>query len=156
MIEVDVPGWKRLRLSALVLDVNGVVAMDGKLLPAVTGRIRTLRTLLDVHLLSADTHSSLDEIARALEVSAGRVEAGEEASQKAALVQRLGSDRVVAIGNGANDVAMLREADLGVAVLGHEGLASVALAASDVLVGSVHEGLDLLLQPKRLMATLRR
>jgi soluble P-type ATPase len=70
-------------------------------------------------------------------------------------VRALGPSGVTAIGNGANDVGMLREAELGIAVLGHEGLAREAAEAADVLVASVHGALDLLLRPKRLLATLR-
>jgi soluble P-type ATPase len=49
---------------------------------------------------------------------------------------------------------MLREAALGVAVLGPEGLAVRALAAADVVVASI-DALVLLRSPKRLIATLR-
>jgi len=62
---------------------------------------------------------------------------------------------VVAIGNGANDAAMLQEAALGIAVLGPEGLAAEALLAADVVVASIEDALDLLLRPHRLVATLR-
>lgn len=155
-IVLDVPGWRRLHLTALVLDVNGVLALDGHLLPAVPGRIAELRRVLAVYLLSADTHGRLDEVAAALEIEARRLRPGGEAEQKAEFVRNLGPDSIAAIGNGANDVGMLREAGLGIAVLGHEGAAVVALQAADVLVGSVHEALDLLLRPARLVATLRR
>jgi soluble P-type ATPase len=60
------------------------------------------------------------------------------------------------VGNGANDVDMLAEAALGIAVLGSEGLAVPALIAADVLAASIDEALELLLNPKRLVATLRR
>ncbi len=63
---------------------------------------------------------------------------------------------MAAVGNGANDVEMLREAELGIAVLGYEGLAKGAADAADILVTSVHDALDLLLRPTRLLATLRR
>jgi hypothetical protein len=41
-------------------------------------------------------------------------------------------------------------------VLGPEGLAVSALIAADVLAASIDEALELLLNPKRLVATLRR
>lgn len=157
MIDVEIPGWKRLHLSLLVLDVNGVLALDGKVLPSVPRRIEMLRPNLDIHLLSADTYGRLEGLARTLRVDATRLEGGrEEASQKAEFVARRGAETTVAIGNGANDVGMLREAALGIGVLGHEGAASAALLAGEVVVGSIHEALDLLLRPTRLVATLRR
>jgi soluble P-type ATPase len=61
----------------------------------------------------------------------------------------------VAIGNGRNDVNMLAEAALGIAVMGPEGTSSEAVRAADVVVMSINEALDVLLHPERLKATLR-
>jgi P-type E1-E2 ATPase len=85
-----------------------------------------------------------------------RIEAGREAGQKRVLVERLGAERVVAIGNGANDAQMLSAAALGIAILGREGLAVEALQAADLVVGGPEDTFDLLLHPWRLIATLRR
>lgn len=157
MLEIEVPGWKSLELAHLLLDVNGTLTLDGALLPGVAERIERLRAVVAVHLLSADTFGRLEAVAGELRVAATRLRQGEpEAEQKAAFAARLGPESVVAVGNGANDVAMLRSSALGIAVLGPEGLSAEALAASDVVVRSVLDGLDLLLHPRRLVATLRR
>lgn len=156
MIDVDVPGWRHLLLATLVLDLNGTLAVDGKLLP-VHSSIAELSTQLEVCLLSADTHGTLDQAAAELGIRAVRVQqGGGESQQKAQVVTELGADSVVAVGNGANDVGMLEIAGLSIAVLGDEGCAVRALTTSDLLVGSADEALDLLLQPRRLIATLRR
>lgn len=157
MLHVSVPGWRNLHLGHLVLDVNGTLARDGLLLPGVVDRLAALRSTLDVRLLTADTHGRLDEIARDLGVPGTRLRAGEpEAAQKGEYVRQLGPATVVAIGNGANDVAMLREAALSIVVLGPEGLAIDAVWVAHLLVASIGDALDLLLNPKRLVATLRR
>ena len=157
MIELDVPGWRRLRLEHLLLDVNGTIARDGELLAGVAERVAALRELLAVRVLSADTFGRLDEQAGALGIPALRLRAGEsEDAQKAAVVRSLGPASVVAIGNGANDASMLAAAAVGIAVLGPEGLSTRALASADAVVGSIGDALDLLLRPRRLVATLRR
>lgn len=157
MLEVEIPGWGALRLAHLVLDVNGTLALEGRLLPGVAERIGALQPLLEVHLLTADTFGGLEAIATALgPVRAVRLEPGGEREQKGGYVRGLGAGGVVAIGNGTNDAEMLREAALAVAVLGREGLAGAALAAADLLVPSIEDALDLLLHPRRLVATLRR
>lgn len=157
MIEVEIPGWKSLSLQHLVLDVNGTLALDGELIPGVTERIKLLTPLLELHLLSADTFGRLDAIAGSLGVKAVRLQAGEpEEAQKAEFVRALGSAQVVAIGNGANDVQMLAAAALGIAVQGPEGAASDALLAADLVVTSPLDALDLMLNARRLVATLRR
>ncbi len=155
MLEVDIPSRGMLRLEHLVLDVNGTIALDGQLIPAAYERLERLSKTLDLWLVSADTQGTLTELATALRTRWRRLQSGDEATQKAVLVGELGAERVVAIGNGANDAMMLRQAALGIAVLGGEGLAAVCLAAADVVVPSIEAALDLLLYPRRLIATLR-
>jgi len=159
MLEVDIPSRGLLRLEHRVLDVNGTLALDGQLVPGARERLDRLRGTLEVWLVSADTQGTLAELATALQAQARRLpsgdEAAQEAAQKAALVDELGAEQVVAIGNGANDAAMLQRAALGIAVLGGEGLASVCLAAAAVVVPGIRAALDLLLFPHRLIATLR-
>jgi len=157
VIELDVPGYRRLRLEHLALDVNGTLALDGGLLPGVAVRLARLRETLSLHLITADTHGRQAAIDAELHLQAVRLTAGRpEAEQKAAYVRGLGADRVVAIGNGANDALMFREAALAIAVLGPEGLAGVALHEADVLTPDIATALDLLANPRRLAATLRR
>ena len=157
MLEIDIPGWRSLRLEHLVLDVNGTLAVDGRLVDGVAELVRALGSQLTVHLLSADTHGRLDEIVLALEVPATRLRpGGGEAEQKAEFVRQLDAASVAAIGNGANDVEMLRALALSIAVLGGEGLATELLSEADVLVASPVAALGLLSHPRRLVATLRR
>jgi P-type E1-E2 ATPase len=156
MIVVDVLGWRKLELAYLVLDVNGTLAVDGALIDGVAERITALRDSLDICLLTADTHGRSAEAARTLGVRVERIRPGNEAAQKQEFVERLGAEHVVAMGNGANDAGMLRAADLGIAVMGGEGLAVAAIQNADIAVATIADGLDLLLRPNRLLATLRR
>ena len=71
-------------------------------------------------------------------------------------MRSLAAEKVVAIGNGSNDAAMLREAAIGLAVLGPEGLALDAMLAADAVVPDILAGLDMLADPSRLAATLRK
>jgi P-type E1-E2 ATPase len=156
MFEIDIPSRGLLRLEYLVLDLNGTLALDGALIPGVDERLTRLRESLEPWLVSADTQGTLAALTADLGIKAQRLQSGDEAAQKAALVKTLGAERVVAIGNGANDVAMLQQAALGIAVLGGEGLAVECLSAADVAVPDILGALDLLLWPRRLLATLRR
>jgi P-type E1-E2 ATPase len=156
MFEINIPSRGLLRLQYLVLDVNGTIALDGKLLPGVASRLDRLRTILETLLVSADTQGTLSNLAADLKVKAKRLDSGDEAEQKRSIVEQLGAEGVVAVGNGANDALMLRRARLGIAVMAHEGLASECLIASDLIVPSIESALDLLLFPLRLLATLRK
>jgi soluble P-type ATPase len=152
-LAVHIPGRDDLVLHHLVLDLNGTLALDGRILEGIPARLTTLRRHLQLHVLTAGTHGGLEESARILGVPIQRIGTGAE---KRDYVRTLGAAQVVAMGNGANDVLMLAEAALGIAVLGPEGLCAEALRAADVLVADPCAGLDLLLRPDRLVATLRR
>jgi P-type E1-E2 ATPase len=155
MLKIDIPSRGMLPLEHLVLDVNGTIALDGQLVPGVQKRLERLRPALEIWLASADTQGTLAILAANLKVTAISLQPGNEATQKAALVDELGAERVVAIGNGANDAMMLRQAALSIAVLGGEGLATPCLTAADVIAPGMVTALDLLLYPRRLIATLR-
>jgi P-type E1-E2 ATPase len=156
MIEIDVPGWKLLRLSHAVLDVNGTLAVDGRLIDGVPDRLSALRRRLTIHLLTADTHGAQLDIDAQLGLTAHRLAPGGERAQKAEYVNQLGASSVAAIGNGSNDAGMLKAAALSIAVIGREGVSAEAIAAADVVVVGAADALDLLLNARRLIATLRR
>jgi P-type E1-E2 ATPase len=157
---ITIPGRGTYHLAHLVLDVNGTIACGGHLIDDVRERLLGLRESgWQVHWITADTRgrqASLDEQMGWPAVRIQADDAGDEPSEKAAFVRSLGASQVVAIGNGSNDVAMLREAAVGIAVLGSEGLAVDALLAADAVAPGIHAALDLLEDPSRLVATLRR
>jgi P-type E1-E2 ATPase len=151
-LSFDIPGLAPLRLDYLVLDVNGTLTRRATLIDGVDKRIRRLREALDVRLLSADTFGNLDAIAERLRLQADRISRGEE---KRAYLERLGADRCAAIGNGANDEAMLTVARLGIAVVGPEGASATTVRAADLLCRSIVDALDLLLDQDALASTIR-
>ncbi len=155
MIEIGVPLREPLRLQYLILDMNGTVALDGELLPGVRERLAALSQVLEIWLITADTQGTLATVAATLPVKVRPMKPGAGTPQKAALAEQLGAAQVAAIGNGTNDAEMLRRAALGIAVLGPEGLATACANAADVVAPSIEAALDLLLHPRRLIATLR-
>jgi P-type E1-E2 ATPase len=156
MIDLQIPGRGLIQLHYAVFDVNGTLALDGNLIEGVEARIAQLRGKLEVRLITADTHGRQTEIDQRLKFSADRLLPGNERQQKANYVWRLGAFNAVAIGNGANDVEMLKAAAIGIAVIGREGASSEAVAGADIVTLNVIDAIDLLLNPKRLVATLRR
>jgi P-type E1-E2 ATPase len=157
MLSIDIPGRGTLALERLVLDVNGTIAEDGHLIPGVRERISRLARSLEVVMVTADTYGRQSAIDGELGMEAVRLGHGQpEAPQKAELVRKLGAAGVVAIGNGANDAQMLKEAALSIAVLGPEGTSLEALQNADLVARSIIDALELLLHPRRLVATLRQ
>jgi P-type E1-E2 ATPase len=156
MIELNIPGRGNVAIEHLIMDVNGTLAVDGILLDGIAKRIGALRNRLTVHLLTADTHGGQAAIDHLLNLQAVRIQPGDEAGQKAAFVRQLGAERVVAIGQGANDAQMLKAAALGICVMSVEGLAVETLNAADLFMPDILSALDLFDKPLRLIASLRK
>jgi soluble P-type ATPase len=156
MIEIIIPGYKTLRLQHLVLDVNGTIAKDGLLIEGVAELLSELHTKLNLHLVTADTHGRQETIDRILQLKATRISSENQLKAKLDFIERLNPTTVVAMGNGANDTDMLKSAALGIFIIGPEGSAVEALLKADIVAPHIQAGLELLLHPKRLIATLRR
>ena len=156
MIELDIPGRGFIQLEHLVTDVNGTLAKDGRLLEKIAKPLIGLKDRLKIHLVTADTYGKQDNIDIMLGLKAVRLKPENQAEQKAEYVRSLGANKVVAIGNGANDALMLKEAAIGLAVMGDEGLSVAALMAADIFIHSTLDALYLLEFPTRLVATLRK
>jgi len=155
MISIDIPGLRNLELDHLVLDFNGTLAADGELLDGLAHRLALLANVLAVHVITGNTYGDAREQLGECVADVVCLPPTGQAAAKRDYVTGLGGERVVAIGNGRNDALMLEQAALGIAVLGTEGLATEALRAADVVVRQPADALDLLLHPKRLIATLR-
>ena len=136
-----------------MLDLNGTLTNRGELIDGVAERLARLGAQLEVHVLSADTFGTLPAATAELGARVHTISSGDD---KARHVLELGADRCAAIGNGANDVAMLDAAALGIAVVGPEGAAASAVRDADIVCASILDALDLLLDERALVATLRR
>lgn len=156
MIELDIPPYGNLQFEHLVTDVNGTLAIDGLLIEGIAKRIASIRDRLTVHLLTADTHGRQSVIDQQLNLTATRLSAGNEQEQKKLFVENLGADKVIAIGQGANDAAMLKAAALGICVMSAEGAASETIMSADIVVPNIQTAFDLLDKPLRIVATLRK
>lgn len=152
MVHIDIPFRGSIELRHAVFDVNGTLALDGKPFPGVVERLKLLENVLTIHVLTAGTHGNLPEMEQMLGISFHVISTGDE---KTRYVEQLGPAHVIAFGNGVNDKGMLRVAAIGVAVLGGEGVAISSLQVADLLVSSPVDAIDLVLNPKRLVATLR-
>jgi soluble P-type ATPase len=151
-IHVDIPGSANLALTDLLIDFTGTLALDGLLLPGIAEALMELASTLRITIATADTFRRASEALQGLPLELRLVDCGE---QKARIVEELGAEHVVAVGNGRNDMAMFEAAALRIAVLGPEGAAATLLAVADVVVSDIHIAFDLLLHPRRLKATLR-
>jgi len=155
MFELDIPGFGLVRLEHLVSDFTGTLSVDGKLLPGVKDRLIRIGEFLKVHILTADTFGKAKAELEGIPCETHILHGDDHDVQKEDYVKKLGTENVISFGNGNNDRLMLKAAKIGVAVCLNEGCAADAVKSADILVSSIKDGLDLLLNPLRLKATLR-
>lgn len=155
MFELEIPGFGIVRLEHLVSDFTGTLSVDGSLVSGVRERLNKLSELLYIHILTADTFERAKEELKDIKCEIHILESEDHDLQKEEYIKRLGPEKVIAFGNGNNDRRMLRIARIGIAVMLDEGCSCDAVKSADLLVKSIIDGLDLLLNPKRLKATLR-
>jgi P-type E1-E2 ATPase len=153
-IVVPLPGAE-LELTHLLLDLNGTLAVDGEPAPGVAERISALSARIEMLMVSGDTFGSAPRVASRLGVPVHVLDPMDQGVQKLRIARRLGLRSTAMLGNGSNDAPALAGVALGICVVGPEGASRRAVEACDLIVGSPEGALDLLLNPRRLVSTLR-
>lgn len=156
MIQLDIPGRGVLELKNLVLDFNGTIAFDGQILPEVATLLGHLSLDLKIFVLTADTFGTAAVQCEQLPVTLHRLTSDNHTQEKGDFVEKLGGSTVVAFGNGRNDQKMLENAAIGVGVINDEGCAGPIFHTADLLICGIERALELLVERKRLIATLRQ
>lgn len=156
MIQLQIPGVKNeLHLEHLVVDFNGTLAIEGKLIPGVKELLTNIAQKLQVHVVTGDTFGTAVEQLKDIPCKVKVVEDTHQDFQKGKYVADLGSDSVVSIGNGNNDRTMLQLSAIGITVIQSEGAASSSITAGNLVCLSIKDAILLLEHPKQLVATLK-
>jgi len=153
MISIDIPGWGNVDIENIVLDLNGTIATDGIFPIEVKEKINLLSERVNVYILTADTQGTASDRINGMNLV--KLPGEQSKKGKFEFLKTLDLERTVAIGNGNNDQLILKEAALGIAVLGEEGMSVSSMKNADIVVKNISDALDLFLKPKRLIATLR-
>ena len=153
-IRIDIPGWGNIDIKNIVIDLNGTIAIDGRIALEVKEKINSLSELAKVYILTADIQGTADEEILGMNVELIKIPEENSKKGKFEFLRTLNLETTVVIGNGSNDQLTLKEAALGITVLGDEGVSVSAMKSADIVVENIHNALDLILKPKRLIATL--
>ncbi|MDD2582374.1 MAG: ATPase P [Desulfuromonadaceae bacterium] len=154
-MKIDIPGFGTLDLKYLVLDYNGTIARDGKLLSNLDKTLEELSGHFSIHVLAADASGTAERELAGLPCTVQLFTGEQITEQKVRYIHDLGAEQVVCIGNGSDDRLMLKAARLGVVVLEGEGSAVCAIQHADIISRSIYDAMGLLMIPQRIIATLR-
>lgn len=157
MYELNVPGYKTFQLEHIVFDFNGTLAESGQLIKGLKDRLCDLNNDLKVHIVTADTFNTVSQEFSNTDIHIEIIDNKRRGiDYKKDFIKELGKNAVIAVGNGNNDAKMLNTAEIGVAVIGKEGAAVSSILNSDILINDIKDVFDLIENPQKLIATLRR
>ena len=161
-ISIDIPGFGHLHIKAICSDYTGTLSREGELINGVSKRLRWLGELVDIHVVTSDTRKTAHKQLADLPVTLrDRIASDEHDVFKRDYLSELGVDlkHIAVFGNGRNDrlwLAAVRDAGgLAIAVDVGEGCAVEAMMSANVFVADIENALDLLLDSKRIIGTLR-
>ncbi|MCF8232486.1 MAG: hypothetical protein K9J27_09890 [Bacteroidales bacterium] len=155
MLNLDIPGFKKLNVKNLVLDFNGTIACDGTINEDIKKKLNEIAGLLNIYVLTADTFGSAKKELEGVNCKLVILDETDQAAQKTQLVEEINPLHSIAIGNGRNDVRMLNVSAIGISVINEEGASGQTLTSADIVCRSFMEAMEMLENPRRIKATLR-
>jgi len=157
-IIIEIPGFGKRHIRIAVSDFTGTHSFGGAIEPDVKRRLRKLVTLVDLHIVTADSFGTAEKALAGIAIP-HQLRTGRHDIDKADYVSQFDLQHVAAFGNGNNDRLMLKAVKdgggLAIAVDNGEGCAMDAMRNADLFVVGAANAIDLLLDPVRLKATLR-
>ena len=150
---LNIPNVGEVEIKNIVLDYNGTVAKDGRVKENVKKYIEILSENFNIFVITADTHGSAAQNLNGVKANLHILTSDTHTIEKAEFVKSIGY--VFAVGNGSNDSLMLKEAQIGVCVIEDEGASVKSVLNADIVCKSIENAFELLINPKRIVATLR-
>lgn len=149
----DIPGKGPLEIKTIILDLNGTLSVGGNI---VDGSDKLLAKLKEagfrIVLFTGNTRNDADQICQQLGIE---WRLAKNAEDKQHLAHEFESSSCVSIGNGLIDLQLMKAVALRIVTLQAEGVHVQTMLNSDIIVPSFIDALELLLDPQRLIATLR-
>lgn len=150
----DIPGNGSLELKTIILDLNGTISVRGQLVEGVAERLSKLKTLgYKAVLFTGNTRGDADKIASYLGIEWMQARTAADKKNEAL---KLEPASCVSIGNGLIDLGLMKAVALRIVTLQSEGVHVQTLLVSDVVVPTILDALDMLIDPDILIATLRK
>jgi len=153
---IEIPNFKNLDIQNILFDYNGTLAEDGEISEEIHTLLKDICKKYNVFVITADTFGSVKKELKDFDLEVIILSSDDHTKEKRTFLQELGENETIALGNGNNDALMLKTAVISIAILGEEGCASEALFASDIVCKNITNAMQLILHPKRMIATLRK
>jgi len=151
-MKIVIPGVSTLNLKHVFIDYNGTIAHSGILISGIIDQLIALSEFYNIYVLTGDTYGTVTEYLKPYPVE---VILAYTAEDKYRVIKNHVSDTCITIGNGSIDYKMLKEAALGIAVVGKEGCSTKAILNADIVVHHIDDALTIVKHPNQIIATLK-
>ncbi len=147
---------EKIELKYLLLDYTGTLSENGKMIDGVKERLEALSDKFErIEVLTSDTFGSAEKELKGLKLNINILQ-GEAGTQKLQKLNELGAEYCAAIGNGNNDVLMLKNARLSIAVINKDGCFAKLINEADIVACSTNDVLDGLIDTRKIVSLLRK
>ena len=145
----------KLNLEYLLLDYTGTLSEHGRLMDCIGYKLETLHDKFKkILVLTADTFGTAERELKNLPIEVTILK-HPTSKGKLKIVNKLGPENCVAIGNGHNDIEMLKASKLSFAVINRDGCNVRLISCADLVFKSTCDALDALIDPRIIISLLR-
>ena len=137
MLHYEIPGRGEFEIENVVLDYNGTLAVDGKVIQGVKELLSELKDYANIYVLTADTYGTVKEELKDTDVKVLTFPSANAGESKRKIVMELGGNKTICIGNGYNDIPMFKQSILSVAVIEGEGACGKLITIADIVTRSI-------------------
>ena len=153
---INVPQTGKYDIENIVFDYNGTIANNGIIIDGVLEKIVDLSKSFNVHIITADTFSTVRESFKGTNVNINIIDKDYGSEQKEKFIDKLGFDKTIALGNGRNDELMLKKSIISIAVLNDEGVSVKAINSADFLIKDINNFFEMIYDTNKMIAILRK
>lgn len=152
-MEYNPTGVGKIELDTIILDLNGTLAVEGKLVTGVADRIKKLKELgFKIFLFTGDQRGTAAIQAAELGIE---LKYAKNTEEKALCSKECNFETTVAIGNARIDIGTFLNSKVRIATLQKEGIHAGIIEHVDIITNSINDALDILINPDSFNATMR-
>lgn len=145
---------KKIELDSIALDLNGTLAVGGLIKETTKQRISLLKKKgFNFFLISGDARGNASKIAEELGIN---LFIAKNSREKLTAVKKIPSKNIIAIGNARIDLGMFKKAKLKIITLQAEGIHTSIILKADIIVPNINDALDLFIDEKRFLSTMKK
>ena len=110
---------------------------------------------MQVHIITVNSFGTAEAELEGIACTVKLLPKENQRLEKGKYIAALGDDCVISIVNGSNDKETLHYSAVGIILIQKEGACAETLLVSNIVCTNIYDALDLIINPKRMSATLR-